>query len=110
MNVLDSARPVLARLESLGSASAIAAFLSNEGIVGDMESSFRCPIALYLLRETGTDWLVGSDTVRTVALNPAVYQPDIPFGPNVRQFIVSFDHGAFPDLVRDWMEDPPVFV
>ncbi|MGH7485014.1 MAG: hypothetical protein ACREMY_05315, partial [bacterium] len=112
--VIDSARPILERLDALGSAMSIANFLSNEGIAGYKESAVLCPLAVYLTRETGKEWVVGTDTVRASLYNDSPYpviRPDIPIGVHVRQFIRLFDAGVYPDLVRDFApDDYPVFV
>lgn len=75
---------VVERLELLGSADAIAAFLEAQGITGWKGCALACAIARYIERETGGPWVVWGLTG----------------GPNVRGFINNFDLGDYPKLVE----------
>lgn len=85
----------LARLDRFGSADAIAQHLADLGCTGFQRSFMTCPVARYVVAETGKkifidsgSWFLFEDGEAEQAATPS----------NVRDFIVDFDLDAFPDL------------
>jgi hypothetical protein len=105
-----AARQVLADLGS--SASEVARRLRVAGVNGVTGSPTECAVALYLRAFIGADHRVDSICVQRDWL---VVQPHAALRPPFRlslplpvsDFIVGFDHGDFPDLVRKQPETAP---
>jgi len=92
-------------LEQLGGTSqAVAASLQQAGVQGDPFLVSRCPLARYLHAVVGVEPRVGKVKVglyKAVINGPRWWQPmtvDLPAP--VRGFVVDFDRGRFPDLLR----------
>jgi hypothetical protein len=98
-------RNVSVLLEQLGGTSeAVATSLRQAGVQGDPFLVSRCPLARYLHAVVGVEPRVGKIKVglyKAVINGPRWWQPmtiDLPAP--VRGFVVDFDRGRFPDLLR----------
>jgi hypothetical protein len=98
-------RNVAVLLEQLGGTSdAVATSLQRAGVQGDPFLVSRCPLARYLHAVVGIEPRVGKIKVglyKAVINGPRWWQPmtvDLPAP--VRGFVVDFDRGRFPDLLR----------
>jgi hypothetical protein len=104
-------RNVSILLDQLGGTSqAVATSLQQAGVQGDPFLVSRCPLARYLHAVVGTEPRVGKIKVglyKAVINGPRWWQPmtvDLPAP--VRGFVVDFDRGRFPDLLRRLKERP----
>lgn len=93
---------LLAKLEQLGSADAIAKFFYNEGVRGERNIASGCPIAKWLTVETGGEYSVNGASVCEFPTSKqlaggrkegVVALPDA-----AREFIRNFDTGAYAHL------------
>jgi hypothetical protein len=98
-------RNVSVLLDQLGGTSeAVATSLQQAGVQGDPFLVSRCPLARYLHAVVGAEPRVGKIKVglyKAVINGPRWWQPltvDLPAP--VRGFVVDFDRGRFPDLLR----------
>ena len=98
-------RNVSVLLDQLGGTpEAVATNLQQAGVQGDPFLVSRCPLARYLHAVVGTEPRVGKIKVglyKAVINGPRWWQPmtvDLPAP--VRGFVVDFDRGRFPDLLR----------
>jgi hypothetical protein len=98
-------RNVSVLLDQLGDTSAaVAASLHQAGVQGDPFLVSRCPLARYLHAVIGVEPRVGKIKVglyKAVINGPRWWQPmtvDLPAP--VRGFVVEFDRGRYPDLLR----------
>jgi hypothetical protein len=98
-------RNVAVLLEQLGGTSeAVATALQQAGVQGDPFLVSRCPLARYLHAVVGIEPRVGKIKVglyKAVINGPRWWQPttvDLPAP--VRGFVVDFDRGRFPELLR----------
>lgn len=87
------------KLAALGSSQAIAEFLQVEGVTGMRDYGHACPVSWYLRRATGwratvspTAWsLRARDLPAGMRRRSRTPQP-------IREFIVDFDGGRYPEL------------
>jgi hypothetical protein len=99
---------VIAKLQALGSPRQIAAFFESEGVTGYVKSAYACPVANYLVRETGCpDAIVDH---YTVAYSPDPAERDEVnlvsiYGTPVGDFVAGFDLGLFSQLREDGSSD-----
>ena len=98
-------RNVSVLLDQLGSTSgAVATSLRQAGVQGDPFLVSRCPLARYLHAVVSVEPRVGKIKVglyKAVINGPRWWQPmtvDLPAP--VRGFVVDFDRGRFPELLR----------
>lgn len=90
-----SVTELLDRLAKLGSAEAIAAHLLAAGAFGRPGKARRCPLSLYVLRETGVRVYVDHLSWSTVDRLPSE-GGTLP--PPVGEFVWRFDVGRYPEL------------
>jgi hypothetical protein len=98
-------RNVSVLLDQLGGTpEAVATSLQQAGVQGDPFLVSRCPLARYLHAVVGVEPRVGKIKVglyKAVINGPRWWQPmtvDLPAP--VRGFVVDFDRGRFPELLR----------
>ena len=98
-------------LAGLGtSRAAVAASLCDAGVWGTRNNPSCCAVASYLGAVLGADPRVrslttGQSQVKIIINGPIRFLPSsvvrVPLPPSVRQFVVAFDRGVYPMLVRD---------
>ncbi len=84
----------MTELESMNP-DAIAEMLRSEGITGDRSRNRTCPLAVYLCRRIGVDVHV-YHTLTACWRNEMQEHRN---GVNVRDFLIQFDEGCYPDLI-----------
>lgn len=90
-----SVTELLDRLAKLGSAEAVAAHLFAAGTFGTPRRAQKCPLSLYVARETGVRIYVNHTGWEVVDRLPTE-GGDLP-GP-VAEFVWRFDCGRYPEL------------
>jgi len=86
----------LSELDAKGSGYDIAVFLIGEGIKGELNEPYYCPLAVWLSKVTGERINVGL----TLAVYANSYNSyDLP--DNVMSFRIQFDQGHWPALVSE---------
>ena len=99
----------MAKLDALGSAEQIAAYFRAEHLVGAPGLALRCPLARYLLRETGVQPSVGMHDWAPRRHNDPAWMPYFPLSAQVEQFVEDVDLGRYPELVcHDGLDDEVV--
>lgn len=77
-------------------------FLAEQGVKGSRENYYKCPVAVYLLRETGASAVEVFCTFSTVTYEDEdgceLYFTEQENPPAVREFVASFDEGCYPEL------------
>jgi hypothetical protein len=103
---------VRALLETMGGdPGAVARYLRDMGVRGDLRDPSSCAVAAFLSSVVGSDPAVRS--IRVSHRNAVVRHASrwrwtvVPLPPPVRLFVAAFDAGAYPQLVRT---TPPVSV
>lgn len=95
-------RERLAFLESKGSATSIANYLSDHDFGGRRNQATSCPLANYLSDTVGVSVVVGSESCVAMVLRDADEAPDHhALGEFTEQFVRLFDAGVYPDLDED---------
>lgn len=93
-------------LEALGSARAIAHFLTAKGVTGTPGQARSCPVAHYLKSAHLVDILVFSRIYAGYEDGePEEFSVPVMNTPyTVREFILKFDEGKFPELIgKGWI-------
>lgn len=89
-------RELIGKLAKFNTKQEIAKFFLDEGVRGERTNDRECPIAKWLAVETGVKWIVGR---HIVPADTSIVHPWRLVAPQVvRQFIVGFDLGEFPEL------------
>lgn len=86
----------LAKLETHGSADQIRSFFQAEEITGLRGSATSCPVANYLMREVGYEYITVGRGTTSVIIPGCSRQVAHP--PAVDSFIDRFDSGQFLEL------------
>lgn len=84
---------VLNNIQELHSGE-IAALIAAEGIRGEKNDPYCCPLARYLGGSVGRSWIaVGCDYIWDYETFT-----EYPMAPHIAEFITRFDAGDFPEL------------
>lgn len=98
------------KLAALGGADQIALFFEQEGITGFLQEANRCPVALYLERETNAPVIVCHTHIETLRSCVLFQRPVdgrwMPQYLGIAQFIKRFDQRQYPALIRPSNGDP----
>lgn len=96
---MSTTREALAELQNLGGPAAIAKHFGMTGVKGARRNSTSCPVTNYLIAKTDAVAVsVGRVTV-SYAMPDGNYDTTI-LPPYVSDFVVAFDFGSFPELVK----------
>lgn len=82
----------------------IAKFLERLGIKGRCGSLQECPISIYLQKLCGIKFYVTPSFICTkegIGKDKIDNETRFTTPPNVRQFLLRFDHNAYPELVEE---------
>ena len=99
--VKNSTSAALDKLEAMEDPDRIADFFRSRRILGHPKHATECPVARYLLDETGAHHVVGPDRAHRLRIQDDELDGDRCDLPAcVTAFIIRMDHGYYPFLVR----------
>jgi len=112
MEAIGALLRTLEELQALGSADALAAFLTEQNATGELKSAAACPLHTYVSR--ALSWHRGDIDGRVTSLSMGQASIQIHFAaepgrlgerlvlttpPALRAFACAFDDGAYPALI-----------
>lgn len=88
-------------IDALAEQPDIAEYFATEGIQGECARPGSCPVAVYLMRRTGSnDIAVGGSWARNFKASGVDYWADLP--DKITTFINRFDNYVYPELIAGY--------